>query len=671
LSRFRQYLFGFFLLLHVLFNSVQYTHAQRGTGLRYPIKDRRAASIVTPSKNPFDIRDTTLIKKSVIFDPITRQYKVVETINGIPYRTPSYIDFDTYVKLQAKQDEADYFKKRADALTALNKKVNRPPMQVYDKLFDRIFGVSDLLGGAGGQIKQLADKAKQIGNQFDSLKSQLKNTANDLAANKLNVDIKPTGDVTIMAGYQGQNIENPTLPERARKNGGFDFDMNTNLSVNANIGDKLKFPINYNTLANLNFDNQIKLDYKGMDDELLKSIEAGNISFQSRGTLIPSAQNLFGIKSQLQFGKLFVTAALANQRSTRQSVALQGGASMLTFEKKLDDYEENRHFLLGQYFKNTFNKAMKNLPVVNTQVQIQRIEVWVTNRTGATTEARDIVGFMDIGEPQPYNTSAIAATTGGALPFNGANNLYSGLIGNPSSRNPAVINSLLLSKGLKPVDDYEKTFARKLNSTEYAFNPQIGFLSINTQLQADEVLAVAYQYTYNGRVYQVGEFSQDVALDSSKGVQKVLFLKLLKATSQRIELPIWDWMMKNVYSLDVFGGIQREDFKLNVLYEEPSGGLKRYLPETSQATEGFPLLRILNLDRLNNRNDPQPDGVFDFVEGFTVLQQTGKIIFPVLEPFGKDLDTLAFTGMSTAVKFYQGHCADICKPEPICYAGSG
>jgi len=244
LSRFRQYLFGFFLLFALLICSDQYTHAQRGTGLRYPIKDRRAASIVTPSKNPFDIRDTTLIKKSVIFDPVTRQYKVVETINGTPYRTPSYIDFDTYVKLQAKQDEADYFKKRADALTALNKKVNRPPMQVYDKLFDRIFGVSDLLGGAGGQIKQLADQAKQLVNQFDSLKSQLKNTANDLAANKLNVDIKPTGDVTIMAGYQGQNIENPTLPERARKNGGFDFDMNTNLSVNANIGDKLKFPIN-------------------------------------------------------------------------------------------------------------------------------------------------------------------------------------------------------------------------------------------------------------------------------------------------------------------------------------------------------------------------------------------------------------------------------------------
>ena len=450
-----------------------------------------------------------------------------------------------------------------------------------------------------------------------------------------------------MAGYQGQNIKNPTLPERARKNGGFDFDMNANLNLNANIGDKLKFPINYNTLTNLGFDNQLKLDYKGMDDEIIKSIEAGNISFQSKGTLIPSAQNLFGVKAQFQLGKLFVTGALANQRSSRQSLNLQGGAATQSFQKKLDEYEENRHFLLGKYFKDNFNKTMRNLPVVNSQVQIQRMEVWVTNRTGATTDARDIVGLMDLGEPAPFN-NAIQSLTNNPLPANGANNLYASLAGDPNARNPAFINSLLLTKGLRPVDDFEKTFARKLSTNEYYFNAQAGFLSINTQLQADEVLAVAFQYTYNGRVFQVGEFSQDISLDSNQGVQKVLFLKLLKATSQRTNLPIWSWMMKNVYSLDLFGGIERTDFKLNVLYEEPSGGLKRFLPETAPAVDGQPLLRILNLDRLNNRNDPQPDGVFDYIEGFTILPQMGRVVFPVLEPFGRDLDTLAFSGLPQA-----------------------
>ncbi len=584
--------------------------AQQKDSLRFPLSDRRGDPFSNANKNPFDLNDTSLIKKSIEYDPKTKSYFIKEKIGSTIYRKPTTLQFDEYWKIQNQQSETDYFKKRADALTQLNKKVARPPMRVYDKLFDRIFGMS---------------------------------------GNNLKVDIRPSGEVNILAGYQGQNIKNPTLPERARKNGGFDFDMNANLNLNANIGDKLKFPINYNTLSNLGFDNQLKLDYKGMDDEIIKSIEAGNISFQSRGTLIPSAQNLFGIKTQLQFGKLFVTAALANQRSSRQTVSLQGGASTQSFQKKLDDYEENRHFLLGNYFRDNFNKTMKNLPVVNSQVQVQRVEVWVTNRTGATTEARDIVGLMDLGESRPYNPS-VQSLSSSPLPANGANNLFGSLVGNQNARNPAFINSLLLSKGLSPVDDYEKTFARKLTSNEYYFNPQAGFISVNTQLQADEVLAIAYQYTYNGRVFQVGEFSQDIALDSNQGVQKVLFLKLLKATSQRTQLPIWGWMMKNVYSLDLFGGIQRDDFKLNILYDEPSGGLKRFLPETALAVEGQPLLRLLNLDRLNNRNDPQPDGVFDYIEGFTILPQMGRVVFPLLEPFGRDLDTLAFAGLPTATK---------------------
>lgn len=584
----------------------QNAFAQKTDSLRYPIRDRWGDRYTWQNKNPFAIRDTSLLKEDIQYDPKTKQYYIVETINGKAYRKPTYLTFEEFQRIQAKKSENEYFKKRAQALTALNRKIARPKMKVFDKLFDRIFGVGK-----------------------DGFK----------------VDIKPQGSVDILAGYQGQITKNPTLPEAARRNGGFDFDMNANLNVNANIGDKLKLPINYNTLANFDFENQLKLDYKGMDDEILKSLEAGNIAWQSKGTLIPSTQNLFGLKTQLQFGKLYFTAAIANQRSQRQSQNLQGGAATTTFQKKLDDYEENRHFLMGQYFRNNYNAAMRQLPIVNSQVQIQRIEVWITNRTGATIDARDVVGLADLGEISPANPGVIPLTND-ARPDNGTNNLF---VGVKNFRAPSQVTSQLQGLGLRPVDDFEKTYARKLSTNEFYFNPQIGFVSINTQLQPDEVLAVAYQYTYNGKVYQVGEFSQDVALDSTQGVQKVLYLKLLKATSARTTLPIWDLMMKNVYSLDL-PGISREDFKLNVLYEEPSGGLKRYLPESSTATEGVPLLRILNLDRLNNRNDPQPDGVFDYVEGFTILPQQGKIIFPVLEPFGRDLETLAFNGVAPAIK---------------------
>jgi cell surface protein SprA len=572
--------------------------AQSKDSLKYPIQDRRGDRFSWKSNNPFSIRDTALLKQKIEYDPVTKQYVIIETINGKTYRRPTFLTFEEFQRLQARQAEVDYFKKRSQALSALNRKVGRPKMKVFDKLFDRIFGVGP---------------------------------------NGMKVDIKPQGSVDLLIGYQGQITKNPTLPEAARKNGGFDFDMNANLNVNANIGDKLKLPISYNTLATFGFDNQLKLDYKGMPDEILKSFEAGNISWQSKGTLIPTTQNLFGLKTQLQFGKLYFTAALANQRSQRQTQTLQGGAATTQFQKKLDDYEENRHFLMAQYFRNNYNTAMKNLPLVNSQVQIQRIEVWVTNRTGATTDARDVVGLADLGEYQP-NNPAITSLTSDARPGNGSNNLYTNV---KNYRSPSQVTSQLQALGLKPVDDFEKTFARKLSPNEYYFNPQIGFVSINAQLQPDEVLGVAYQYTFNGRVYQVGEFSQDVALDSTQGVQKVLYLKLLKATSARINLPIWQLMMKNVYSLDM-AGISKTDFKLNVMYEQPSGGLKIYLPESAPNVEGQSLLKVLNLDRLNNRNDPQPDGVFDYVEGFTVLPQQGKIIFPVLEPFGRDLYALAF-----------------------------
>ena len=582
---------------------------QNGDSLRFPIQDRRADKYSWKNRNTFDLQDTSIIKQSIEYDPNTKQYYIIEKIGNTTYREPTYFTFDEFYNLQTKGLEDDYFKQRANALTALNRNTDRPKMTVYESLFDRIFGIGK-----------------------DSLK----------------VNIKPQGTVDITLGYDKQYTANPALPENARSTGGFDFNMNANVNVNASIGDKLKLPINYNTLANFDYLNQIKLDYKGKDDEIIKSFEAGNISFPSKGTLIPGVQNLFGLKAQLQFGKLTITTAIANQKSQQQNQSLQGGAAVTTFNKKLSEYDVNRNFLMAQYFRNNYNYAMSNLPVVNSQVQIQRMEVWVTNRTAVTTNARYIVAFMDLGEKSPYN-SKVHSLTSNPLPSNGANDLYSSLVGATGTRDISLITSNLSAKGFQPVNDFEQVYARQLSPSEYYFNPQIGFLSVNAQLQPSDVLAVAYQYSYNGAVYQVGEFSQDVAVDSSTGIQKTLFVKLLKATAARTNLPIWNLMMKNVYSLDM-AGISKNNFQLNVLYQQPSGGLNTYLPQCAPAESGKSLLSILNLDRLNSNNDPQPDGVFDYIEGFTVLSDHGKIIFPVLEPFGRDLDSLAFKGVADSIR---------------------
>lgn len=625
--------------------------------LKYPLQDRRGDKFTYRNNNAFNIGDTSLLKQTIEYDAKTKRYYIVEKIGNRIYRKQTYLTFKEFYDLQKRQQEADYFKLRSDALWSLNKKVPRPNPTVYPKFFDRTFGLGNVAPGAAGAI----DNAKKAIDNAKKTVDDAKNKVNGAAKNPLGslIDIKPTGNIDILMGYQGQYTNNPTIPERARRTGGFDFDMNANVGVNANIGDKLKLPINYNTLANFDYLNQIKLDYKGEQDEILKSIEAGNIGFEAKGTLIPSATNLFGIKTQLQFGKLFFTAALANQRSQRQSQTLQGGAAVQTFQKKLSDYDENRHFLVAQHFRKNYNEAMSKLPVIVSQIQVQRIEVWVTNRNGATTDARDIIAFSDLAEGQeaylgnPSNTSAgIAMYNGQSAPNNTNNGLYNILASNPDNRVPSKVNTNMRALNLDPVNDYEKTFARKLTANEYIFNAQLGTLSLNSQLLPDEVLAVAYEYSANGKVYKVGEFSQEVALDTSArqaGVQKMLFLKLLKATSARVKLPIWRLMMKNVYSLDLVG-ISKEDFRLNILYDQPSGGLNRYLPESSPAVEGRPLIKIIGLDNLNNRNDPQPDGQFDFVENFTILPQYGRIILPKLEPFGADLDTLAFANTQDSIR---------------------
>jgi cell surface protein SprA len=559
----------------------------------YPLNDRRGDPYTYPNRNPFDLKDTGYVKRRVEYDPKTKQYYIIEKIGSQYYRSPATFSMDEFLKLKGEQDEKAYFRQRANLLSNLNRRNYKPKFGFSKDWMNRITG----------------------------------NTK---------VEIKPSGYVDLSAGYQGQNIKNPTLPERARKTGGLDFNENAQFQVDASIGDKIRLPINYNTLANFDFENQLRLDYHGKEDEILKQFQAGNVSFSSKGSLIPGAQSLFGIKSQLQFGKLFVTSVLASQRSQRQSLGLQGGSATQSFTIRADEYEENRHFLMAQYFRNNYNKAMKDLPIVRSNIQIKKIEVWITNRTGATTDTRDVVGFMDLGESKPFNI-----TLGGSpdpLPGNNSNDLYRLLANNPGARNSSQVQSVLTGLGLQPVQDFEKTFARKLLPTDYYFNPQIGFISLNQPLQPDEVLAVAFQYTYNGRIYQVGEFSQDVPPDSTGNQQNVLFLKLLKATSQRTNLPIWDLMMKNVYSVG-FGQLERNDFRLDITYEEPSLGDKRYMPtaDVLDQYKGLPILQLDNLDRLNDQNDPQPDGLFDYLEGYTVISSQSRIIFPVLEPFGNDL----------------------------------
>jgi len=449
------------------------------------------------------------------------------------------------------------------------------------------------------------------------------------------VQINTNGYIEVSAGFKRNITDNPTLPQRSRRRTIFDFDQDINLNMNAKVGEKINFDINYDSEAGLDMDSrQIKLTYTGSEDDIVKNIEAGNVSMTTSNSLIDGGAALFGIKADMQFGNLYINTIFSQQQSESQTITSNGGLYTTPFEFSADEYDSNRHFFLGHYFREAYDQAMSKLPFVQSRVSITRMEVWVTNRRGNYEQVHNIVALADLGENENIHNTLWVSQGNSNVTHNNANSLYGDLISEYSGvRNLSDVNNIFPSTMIQGIDYEKLENARLLNTSEYKYQPQLGYISLTMPLQDDEVLAVAFEFTYNGDVYQVGEFTNNAITDSPGA----LFVKLLKPVSLSPYSPTWDLMMKNIYSLG-YGAydIQKERFKLEIRYQSDTTGVYlNYLPE--QEVGDQQLLNMMNLDRLNGRGDPYPDGIFDFLDGYTVDSENGYIIFPVTEPFGSHL----------------------------------
>ncbi|MBR1484932.1 MAG: cell surface protein SprA [Prevotella sp.] len=442
------------------------------------------------------------------------------------------------------------------------------------------------------------------------------------------VRIKTQGTAELKAGVTLKNIDNPSLPIRNRKTTAFDFDEKINLSLNGKVGDKVNMNLNYNTDATFDFDTKnLKLKYDGKEDEIIKLVEAGNVSFPSNNSLVRGASQLFGIRTDMQFGKLKLQTVVSQKNTTSKSVSSKGGTQTTPYEIDVAAYEENRHFFLSHYFRGIYDRAMRTLPNLTTGIKINRVEVWVTNKTGTTTNTRNIVAFTDLGENAKLSNPQWSPT-GMQVPSNQANDLYSTLasvIGPESRGADQIANQLEALPGMTGGVDYEQlTGARLLTQSEYTVNSALGYISLKTGLQTDQVLAVAFEYTYGGQTYQVGEFSTD-----QTQTDKTIFVKSLKNTSNNPQQGNWALMMKNVYYLA--SSVEKEKFKLEIKYQsDTTGTYLSYLPE--EKLKSTTLLKLMGLDRLDNNQKPNPNGQFDFVQGYTI--DNGRIFLPSAEPFG-------------------------------------
>ncbi|MBC6111010.1 cell surface protein SprA [Pedobacter fastidiosus] len=591
---------------------------------------------ISPSTNPFYPLPSN-VKRIVEYDAKNKRYVVKELIGDKYVTQTQYLTIDEYSRLVNSEVKRGNWRSISNAEVSDYRSTGIiPQIQVNSKAFEKLFGGST-------------------------------------------IDIQPRGEAELTFLGRINKNENPLFNERQRVQTNFDFNQRIQMDLVGNIGTKLKIKSNYNTEAQFDFENQIKLDYTGGPDDIIKKIEAGNVSMPLNTSLISGTQALFGIKTQLQFGKLNVTSVYTQQKSQSREIKITNGAQQNTFSVSADNYEANKHYFLAQYFRNNYNKNLANAPIITSPIQITKIEVWITNKSGNTTDSRDVLGLIDLGENTPFNTAQITGGTSG-LPAGTtatgfaqrSNNLLQVLPPNARFTNSNdVISFFQANRG---TDNFAKlTYARKLTEREFTFQPQLGYISLNNPLNSDEVLAVAYRYTYNGVEYQVGEFSTDITFDPNN--PKVLYAKLLKNETTKINLPTWDLMMKNIYSI---GGYQisSQNFKLDIYRIDNESGVEKPIMTEGQNTANKQWIGLTEFDRLNQQNERKPDGVFDFVAAnnafgsyfssstagtnsafgsslsssglsslvnntntgyITIDPANGRIIFPIIEPFGRDL----------------------------------
>ncbi len=537
--------------------------------------------------SPLDLHRPDNIKYDVVYNDTLGAYLIGNKMGGTWLTTPILMSPEEYGRWVERKQRGAYFRQQNQ--TSYEAK-GKEKFDFSDMHFD--LGPAEKIFGPGG------------------------------------VRIKTQGTAQISLGATLKNIDNPSLPIRNRKTATMNFDEKVNLSVTGKVGDKVDMSLNYNTDATFDFDAQnLKLKYEGKEDEIVKLVEAGNVSFPSNSSLITGASSLFGIRTDLQFGKLNLQLVGSQKRSNSTSVSSKGGVQTTSFDIDVSNYEENRHFFLSYYFRGKYDAAMSRLPNITSGITINRVEIWVTNKTGTTSNSRDIIALTDLGEVSDISNSMWAAS--GVMPSNAGNSEYATINAlGTGVRDIEQASATLEGLGMTGGSDFEKLeSARLLTSSEYTINTSLGYVSLRTSLQTDQVLAIAYEYTYGGVTYQVGEFAAD-----NTDASQALLVKSLKNTSNNPTQGNWDLMMKNVYQLG--SSIEKDKFRLDIKYQSDTTGVYlTYIPEPTVKDQT--LIKVMGADRLDNNNNAHSNGYYDYVDGYTV--SNGRVFIPKVEPFGSYL----------------------------------
>ena len=466
---------------------------------------------------------------------------------------------------------------------------------------------------------------------------------------KPQVDLRVNGQADINAGFDYRKSDRQVALTGDASQIDPSFKQDLRLGITGTIGDKMQIDVDWDTNNQFDYQNQVKLNYTGYEDEIIQSIEAGNVFLETPSQLINGGQSLFGIKSSFQLGNFQLTTIASQQEGQSNRLSIEGGSETNEFTIRPTEYDDNTHFFLGYFFRNSWNDVLSNpnnLQLQNGFQRITELEVWKldTDQISNETDTRKAVAIVDYGEPNLILTQT-RDFTDPVLPNETLDQYAPADLDRLRANEEAAVASTYLKTEVdQPLDDKDfqtGSFVRLERGRDYEIDENLGYISLNQRLQEQEALAVAYKFRSSTETVTVGDFSSEGGGAEGGQNDRRLILKLLRPSSMPAptassRVPAWYLQLRNIYRLGG-RGFTAENFELDLTYEPAGQGASQRVSQI----DASPLLQVLGLDRLTIDGAPSPDNQFDFIPGITIEPGDGLLLFPYLEPFGQRLADVA------------------------------
>lgn len=581
-------------------------------------KDKPYASVFPRKTRPFFTPLPRSWQHEIVFDTTALNYTSLEKIGLTETRFPVTLDFESY----------------RDA------RLDRDLDETWTELILR--------------QQQAQQRASRGGLGFNVVVPGGRQSAFTTIFGKPSVDLRVNGTADISAGFDYRKSDQQVSVTGRPSQLDPQFKQDLSLGITGTIGDKLQINVQYDSRNQFDFENQLRLEYTGYEDEIIQKIEAGNVNLQTPSSLIRGGQSLFGIKSEMQVGGVRLTTVMSQQEGQASNLNIEGGSESTEFDLRPTDYDEATHFFLGYYFRNRWEDALAdppNIRVANGFERIAEIEVWKLMPTRPEEEnVRQAVAVVDLAESADILQQAdeYAAQV---LP-NANRDQYDdspgGELDTELRDGDAAPGSYLETvKDLSSSDFQVGKFKRLERGRDYDVDEVLGYITMRQRVQESEALAVAFRYRANGQTFQVGDFATDTGGSTGGQNEEKIVLKLLRpvqlrqpAPESNFNPPAWYLEMRNIYRLPG-RGIQPTDFDLQIYYEPPGQTASKTLPGVGGTQT---VLQILGLDRVNENQALTPDDLFDFLVNYTIDPGEGTLIFPYLEPFGSRLRNVIQNG---------------------------